>query len=240
MSASPRATFRTTVWGGAFAAIGILGTTLLACSDDIEKPSSNKGALAYAGDSGAFVCPIPVGDSFQRFPWHASKPLHGRACTDVQAQLAARCYLSNEESRTAACQQFVQDPQNGPCLTCAISAPDDPAHGPIVYSQQQGLGVLNFSGCVAGLTNDSTGAGCGGAYAQAQQCVSASCECASDKYFPGCVLAARQTTCAKYMQVASCAAQALPACEGTGPTYFLSQGAYIPRAIELVRLFCGL
>lgn len=224
----------------ALVTFGVVTVALAACSDDISKPSNNKGALTYGADSGLFQCPLPVGDQFQRNPFHASKPLHGRACTDAQAQLAARCYLSQQESRTAACQQFAQDPQNTACLTCAISAPTDPAHGPIVYSEQQGIGVLNFSGCVAGLTNDATGAGCGGAYLQAQQCVSASCDCATDKYFPACVTTARATTCAKYMQLASCASQALPACEGTGATYFLQEGAYIPRAIELVRLFCGL
>jgi hypothetical protein len=228
MASYGRASFVTSV-------VAIVG--LVACSDLPDRPTSSKSTLSTSLDGGLFTCPLPVGDQFQRFPWRQSKPLHGRACTDAQSNFIIQCYL-NDQARTPQCQSFVNDPQNAPCIMCAVSKPDDPALGPLIYSEKSGAAAFNLAGCVAGLTNDANGSGCGGLYALASQCVSASCECASDPYFAQCLQASRQTTCAKYFSAASCASQAIPACEGSGQTFWIGPGA-LTRAFELVKLFCG-
>lgn len=220
----------------AFSTVLLAGAlTLVACSDSVEP---GKGSKVFGGDGGLKTCPTEVGDTFQRFPYRPSKPLHGRACSDAQSQGIVTCYLMPDQAQGQQCQQFLKDPQNTACITCAVSTPNDPQLGPLLYSQQSGAAAFNLTGCVGGLTGDATGQGCGGRYAQASQCTSASCECASDKFFGDCVATARQTTCAKYYREAACAAQAIPACEGQGATFWIGPGA-LTRAYELVKLFCG-
>jgi hypothetical protein len=217
----------------------VLLLIVAACSDDVGKKDSK--STLYGPDGHPLAsCPKVVGDTFDRLPFRQSKPFFARACNPNQAQAIVACFIVADQSTASQCEQFVKDQANNACLTCAISAPNDPVLGPILFDPQTTSAALNFPGCIAGVTNDPSPTGCSSLYSNASSCVFASCDCASQTFRADCIAAAQQTTCSKYYSAAKCAQGAIPICEGTGATYWLNpQGGFENRAFELIKFFCG-
>jgi hypothetical protein len=164
-------------------------------------------------------------------------------CTSTQISgFYAACLTPPISSAT--CQSFVA--ANGTCSGCLQTEDTAAASGAIVWHEHDAYWTVNVAGCLAQAMNQTSGPGCGEAYAAAIACRQASCDvCWSGQgttttfsEFATCEQQAGESTCSTYADAVS------PACgdlsQGAGSVCMPPSGANAQDAyMQIAPLFCG-
>lgn len=112
--------------------------------------------------------------------WKPSEGLHQGVCDQAQIDgFFTACVLPG--STQAACDTFGM--ANGPCVQCAVSAPDDATYGPMTLYPDQKLIYENPGQCVSEIEMDPSDSSCGAKVFTVIQCAVSACAQCTDVDF---------------------------------------------------------
>lgn len=175
--------------------------------------------------------------------WKAPKAIHSTACTAANAQLAVDCAFDPNADPTT-CNAFAASTANDACRQCVYSAPTDSTYGPIVIDSNN-IGSLNYAGCVAALSGNTTSTGCGAKVQAATQCEVAACSSCADPSasqqaldnYNTCRTDAAAGVCTTYDTAQSCA-DTLTATGGSAAAC-VNGSTFVLLARNLAKIFCS-
>ena len=192
-------------------------------ANPMEHRADDAGALEAAAP--ARTCsPGPV--TFQPTAWVPPPTARVAACSPTQIQVLATCM--NNDTVTAACSQFWQAPENDSCIRCANTPEGATVRGPLY--DQGAYTYVNYPGCIAAMSGDTSQGGCGARYDRLLSCEDAFCGHCDVDGIDACLDAADKGGCATYAAALDCAKTQETAC--TGADYF-------GDVVKVVSLFCG-
>lgn len=175
--------------------------------------------------------------------WKAPKAIHSSACTAANAQLAVDCAFDPNADPTT-CNTFAASTANDACRQCVYSAPTDATYGPIVIDSNN-IGSLNYAGCIAALSGNTTSSGCGAKVQAANQCEMAACTSCPDPSatqqalddYNTCKSDARAGVCTTYDTAQTCA-DTLTATGGSAAAC-VNGTTFVLLARNLAKIFCS-
>lgn len=138
----------------------------------VGKDSGKPVPVDSGNDDGGSTC-APGDVSGFKATWKAPSGIHQKVCTPEQIALLADCVWSHPGRDDTACTNFFKAAANKACLGCAYTPTSGKTLGAVVSN---GTSVqVNYAGCIAVTTGDTTANGCGAKVQAAQLCQDEAC-----------------------------------------------------------------
>lgn len=170
----------------AFVSVSFVAFVFAACSGDDNKTDGGGDATtdvvtekkplpeASNNDVNTGACSPSATIDTSKVTWVPPNAAAPTACSATQvAGLYNGCYLSTSTSST--CQAFTGNAANATCYKCMVSTfGADTSYGALI--QIGGVVYANIAGCIALVTGDTSGTGCGAKNQAVTDCETLACQ----------------------------------------------------------------
>jgi hypothetical protein len=237
-----------------YARVVVAATALVACGDVTFVNAPKDGAVPFAGslfvdagdaratsrpppsDAASAACAPNPAPNFSPL-WRP--PAIAPACGPSDAAAVIDC-LINAAALPSAGDMRCLDKAESDCFACLVTPEASPALGPII-ARTDGTYVLNFAGCVALVTQDTSASSCGARRQATEECVGAACtNCKSLVDSRECSENAEPTVCVAYHDACLTDPLFASAIVTTCGPERQDLAAFATKAYQYADLFCGM